>query len=645
MATAPNADDGYTGPTADEVFGSDDGPEISVEAAVFTAEEIADVDADDQAVADGIRERLLPILHRLPRTDLDVAIKAVAKILPVTVRALRDEVKEYHWTVEAGMKAARVATPGGSGKPSQADLLFAIARERFELIRGEDAQPYAIPTDGPRIARPLRGSGSLRAELVADFADKHGKVPASTASSSALLAVEGHALRQPATPVHLRFARVDGALWLDLGRQDGAAIVVTSKGWSLVEEGAPIVFKRTRLTSEMPIPETGGDIGLLKDVIGVLEGDAWRLVVGWLVAAVFPDIPRAVLFLAAEAGSAKTSITKMLVNTIDPSPAPTQCMPRDAKDWIIAAAGSAVVALDNLGYIRAWLSDAICRAVTGEGFARRRLYTDDDIAVTEYRRAILITGIDVSADRGDLLDRCVPVELKRIPEDKRRAEEAVFAEYEEARPLILGGLLDLLAAVLRELPNVELDRMPRMADYAKVLAALDRATGWGTLPAYLDATREALATGAAGDLVAAAVMDLLDDFETWQGTATDLLKALDDRRDGKVPKRWPSTASHLSNRVRLAAPSLRAAGYEIDDNKRDGKNRKLWTLAAPTDTDRADSNGEPGADNGKITALPLSANPRRERDSGDSNGDNGETRNPFADSAGDDTDDPWEERL
>jgi hypothetical protein len=37
---------------------------------------------------------------------------------------------------------------------------------------------------------------------------------------------------------------------------------------------------------------------------------------------------------------------------------------------------------------------------------------------------------------------------------------------------LLGALLDLVAAVLRELPNVAADCLPRMVDFARVVLAL-----------------------------------------------------------------------------------------------------------------------------------------------------------------------------
>jgi hypothetical protein len=51
---------------------------------------------------------------------------------------------------------------------------------------------------------------------------------------------------------------------------------------------------------------------------------------------------------------------------------------------------------------------------------------------------------------------------------------SAYPQAREAHPVALGGLLDLTAAVLARLPDVRLDRRPRMADYARVLAAVDQ---------------------------------------------------------------------------------------------------------------------------------------------------------------------------
>ena len=128
---------------ASEIFG-DDEPIVSVEAAIAVAEEIvASADGDEQVVADTVRAKLLPILHRLPTTDFDLAVKAVARLLPIGVGALRKAVADHHHTVEFLMDATE-PEPSGGRKPSQADLLFEIARQRYDLLCGEDGEPYAF---------------------------------------------------------------------------------------------------------------------------------------------------------------------------------------------------------------------------------------------------------------------------------------------------------------------------------------------------------------------------------------------------------------------------------------------------------------------------------------------------------------------
>ena len=57
----------------------------------------------------------------------------------------------------------------------------------------------------------------------------------------------------------------------------------------------------------------------------------------------------------------------------DASPAALRSVPRDLTEWQTVASASRVVGLDNISRINEELSDAFCRAVTGEGAARRQL--------------------------------------------------------------------------------------------------------------------------------------------------------------------------------------------------------------------------------------------------------------------------------
>jgi hypothetical protein len=88
-----------------------------------------------------------------------------------------------------------------------------------------------------------------------------------------------------------------------------------------------------------------------------------------------------------------------------------------------------------------------------------------------------LTGIEELATRGDLLDRSIIVDLPRIREAERKLEGELMREFYEARPRILGALLDAVSAGLRNYDTIRLEKLPRMADFAK-WAAAEPALGW-----------------------------------------------------------------------------------------------------------------------------------------------------------------------
>ena len=189
----------------------------------------------------------------------------------------------------------------------------------------------------------------------------------------------------------------------------------------------------------------------------------------------------------ASRGTGKSTAARLLAALIDPSPAQLRAAPRDIEAWVLGASGSCVVVLDNLSSVSDWLSDAICRACTGEGLVRRTLYTDDGLTVTSFRRNVMLTSIDAGSLRGDLGDRLVTIELDLIDPADRKRDQVIAAAFTAAHARLLGALFELTSQVLAVLPRVSLTDPPRMADFAHVLAALDAVTGWSArrhLPSY-----------------------------------------------------------------------------------------------------------------------------------------------------------------
>lgn len=468
-------------------------------------------------------------------------------------------------------------------KKSSATRLVELAEKRYELGCTPDGEPYAIPIEGPTIVRLLRGGRqSLRAELSQAFYEATGIAPSQSALADACTVLEGKAQRVDPVELHLRVSEHDGRLVLDLGDMTGRAVVISTTCWRVVD-GPPVLFKRTALTGAMPEPVRGGRLDVLWDAINV--GERYRpLLAAVLVAALMPDIPHPAVLFTGEQGTGKSTTTKRLASIIDPSPAQLRKAPRDADTATTAAAGSWMPALDNLSSMPDWLSDSICRWCTGDGDVRRRLYTDGDLHVFSFRRVPILNGIDLGALRGDLADRTVHLVLERIPDDKRRDDAEMAQEWQRAWPQILGAVLDLAVKVLGTLPNVHLDERPRMADFAKIIAAVDMILGTEGLKTYLNLRTELAEDAATSDPLLVAIAENI--IAEWSGTSAELLAAVEPQVEKwKAPKDWPGTARALTGQMRRHARTLRRLGWTVAELDRSSSRSKQlrWTIAPPAD--------------------------------------------------------------
>ncbi|NMM35778.1 MAG: hypothetical protein HHJ13_17640 [Phycicoccus sp.] len=221
--------------------------------------------------------------------------------------------------------------------PSAATKLARIAQERYTFGVSIEGEPYALPLDGPRIVKMLRGAGSLRAELAAGFLVDFGNPAPQQALTDALMAIEGIALAAKAKPLALRVAQSHGALWLDLGDDTGELVRITPEGWQIVSE-APVLHRRTALTAALPTPATDGDLSALWSLLNIAAPDR-PVLVAFLVAALMPNMPHPILLLTGEQGTGKSTAAKIIASVVDASTVQLRKPPRDHDSWTTAAVG------------------------------------------------------------------------------------------------------------------------------------------------------------------------------------------------------------------------------------------------------------------------------------------------------------------
>lgn len=75
---------------------------------------------------------------------------------------------------------------------------------------------------------------------------------------------------------------------------------------------------------------------------------------------------------------------------------------------------------DNMKYIPKWLSDEVCKAVTGIGQTKRMTYTNDEDKIFEYKHCLNFNGINIVFSEPDVIDRSIIIELDEIEDEDRK---------------------------------------------------------------------------------------------------------------------------------------------------------------------------------------------------------------------------------
>jgi hypothetical protein len=455
--------------------------------------------------------------------------------------------------------------PDGTIK-NQADRLLALLSEA-ECWHTPDKQAYAtITQDGRSLHLPI-DSKDFERQLVYRYERKYQRAPGAEGRRDVITVLDARALTVGQRhKVYVRVAEAEDAIWIDLGREDYKVVRIDRDGYAVVDT-APVRFYRPAGQQPSPLPESGGSLEELRPFLN-LNGDAdWYVLVPLLVAYLRAVGPYPVCDIEGEQGASKSSTARIIRLLIDPAVAGLRSMPRDERDLVIAATKAHLLAFDNLSGLPAWFSDALCRVSTGGGLGTRELYTNKDEVLFDLMRPVLVNGINELPTRADLRDRTVVLELPPIPEERRRDEAEYWSSFEAVYPRLLGALYELVSGVLRELPRVRLKTAPRMADFARICAAVERVMGWpaGTsVDAYASNRRDAVSRSIEHDVVAAAVLKLVES-SSWAGTPAELLKILSFNVDQDVAysREWPQSARMLSNALRRAATDLRSVGVLV----------------------------------------------------------------------------------
>jgi hypothetical protein len=435
--------------------------------------------------------------------------------------------------------------------------LVEVSQKRMKFYRSPDGTAYAdVWIKGHRETWKI-GSSAFNLAWCQLYEMEFNEVPQIRAIHRATNYAQLNALRHGRTrAVHVRVGSLDGHSYIDLGDRNGRHVQVSPGEWKIVSSS---LVRFTRFPGMLPLPEPtmGGSIHRLRDFIRVSDRD-FILIVSYLVATLHEPGPYPILVLTGEQGSSKTTTTHLLRSLVDPHSAPLLQPPRNAKEIFISAQSSHLLAYDNLSELPRWMSDALARIATGAANASRRLWTDQDQALIQVERPIVLNGITDFVESADLADRCIFIRPKQILAEERRPRSELLREFQVEQPRLFGALLDVLAHGLKTLPAFKAGHLPRMADFAKLATASEGAfTKPGAFNAAYERNRaQAIEDQLSHDPVVAALQHL---ELPWSGRAALLLTELKAvAADAYITaKDLPKNAKALTRDLHRLAPLLR----------------------------------------------------------------------------------------
>lgn len=385
---------------------------------------------------------------------------------------------------------------------------------------------------------------------------------------------------RPEKGVYVRFAAISEKRYVALYDKEDRVVEIDSEGWRLCDD-PPVHFRRPSISRPLPVPARGGDLDDFWPFLNVDEVHDRSLILGWIAAVMNNAGAAPILIMTGPQGSAKSSTGKILQRFLDPNAVEGAACPTTLRDLAVTADNAALLSFDNVSYLPADVSDALCRLATGSAFPIRGMYSDDELRAFSARRPIILNGITDFATRPDLLDRAVIIRHKPLPAGARRTDQDLDEAFQAVYAKLLGVFFDRVAGGLRELPRTPRPGDMRMLDFARFAVACETASGETPLfaEAYSRNRSEGQAAALEDNVVAAAIVKFVEEHGRFEGSMTDLYARLTPQST-RPPAGWPQAANRLSALLARLAPALLQVNqveYTVDRSGPNG--RKVVILA------------------------------------------------------------------
>lgn len=334
--------------------------------------------------------------------------------------------------------------------------------ESDPLFVSDDGSSY-IYRDGKLLQLDSKNK-ELCEDLRLDGYEDSGKAPSRETVTTVIDLLSAKA-RRTGKKIELfnKVGERDGTIYYDLA--DGNAVEITSASWKVIK--SPVMFRQMKHHNEQVKPsKTSGDPWKFLDFFQIKEEQRLLFMVT-LISSFVPRISHPAIHVSGCQGSGKSVLTSFFKTVIEPSSVLLSVMPRKPDDLDLLFFRYKVVVLDNLSALNFDTCDRLCALISGGTIEKRTLHTDLETTILKANPIILYSSIGSLHSRPDLTERTIVFELQRIPDEKRMEDIELHEKFQEALPVILGGIFDTLSHAIEIYSNIKLAAVPRMAGFAR----------------------------------------------------------------------------------------------------------------------------------------------------------------------------------
>ena len=191
-------------------------------------------------------------------------------------------------------------------------------------------------------------------------------------------------------------------------------------------------------------------VDLLRTYFPLKDPGQLIMLVITLIAWFIPNIPKPIILLTGEPGSGKSTCAKWIQEIIDPTMHANFVISKDIERMKPIFSNHYVTLLDNVSKLSDDQSDFLATAVTRSSAGGRKLYTDDQLSITNFEYcAIVLAGVSNFVFREDLMTRIVHFPIVKPSTENAKSIEELELLFKTDKPLILQQIFLCLSQVFK----------------------------------------------------------------------------------------------------------------------------------------------------------------------------------------------------